>query len=751
MRTILKKHNEIAYKKVMSALETSRMTCVCHPTGTGKSYIAAAVSESFRHVLILAPSDFVLRQQQGVIPWRKDIEYRTYQWLMGNVMDLTAKYDLIVFDEFHRAGAKEWSAAVELLVETQTQAKLLGTSATPIRYLDGERNMADELFDNRIASEMTIAEAWNRNILPTPTYVTGIFKFDRLIQETTDRINRSKNLSDEAKRIRIYRLNNKKLDWDKSVGMANILRRHLPKDLRRAIVFCPHIEELDTMKRETLTWFREAGFKVAGSYVLHSHMNGSEQDAAMRGFESDDGEGVNIIFSVNMLNEGIHVPRVGAVIMLRTTSSRIIFMQQMGRALTTANTERPVVLDMVDNITTTTAIREYADAFERLEKENHEEGQEPRQFKIYDYTLGVRELISKLVPQQEMLSGEERLALVKQFIAEHGHAPRQKKDGIMFTHWRFVCQHMSDREDVLELRRKYGHIPISVEKAIAEIEEYNKRTGRFLSFPTRTDKEAERLSGLWQRLRHYHPEHPTVAAWLKRQKEQEAGKFDEAMKEIRAMAERGEKFTNSNPYLYLHRNHHDNPEFRAFHLAHCQQQRTVRDADTLFTSVEQFCERENRLPLKRDVEMNRDYIYLQNHYADHPRMKALVAKYHRDSKKAMRLEESLKEIDRYYHEHGYLPPVKEPLGTRWAHIKQYYPDHPEVKRMHTTYSYKQSRVAYVIEDVRAWCEEHGELPNKRTNEPLYKLWYVARIRHRDNPEIIDLVKRYGGKRNQMRK
>jgi len=748
---ILKSHNEAAYKKVMTSFETSDRTCVCHPTGTGKSYIVAAVTEHFKKVLILAPNNFVLRQQKSVIPWRKDIEYRTYQWLMGNVTDLTAKYDLIVFDEFHRAGAREWSAAVELLVETQPQAKFLGTSATPIRYLDDERNMADELFDNRIASEMTIAEAWNRNILPTPTYVTGIFKFDQLIQDTTDRINRSKQLSDEAKRERIYRLSNKKLDWEKSIGMGNILRRHLPKDLRRVIVFCSHIEELDSMKSETLTWFREAGFKVVGSYVLHSDMKDSEQAAAMRGFESDNDEGVKIIFSVNMLNEGVHVPRVGAVIMLRTTSSRIIYMQQMGRALTTANTEKPVVLDMVDNITTTTAIREYADEFERLEMEHHEEGHEPRHFKVFDYTLGVQQLISKLMPQQETLGGEERLALVKKFIEEHGHAPRQGQDGIMFTHWRFVCQYMSDREDVLELRRKYGYIPIGVEKAIAEIEEYHKQTGRFLSFPTRTDKWAERLSGLWQRLRRDHPEHPTVAAWLKRQKEQEACKFDEAMKEVRAMAERGEKFTKSNPYLYLHRNHHDNPEFRAFHLAHCKQQRTIKDADTLFSEVEKFCERENRLPLKRDGESNRDYIYLQNHYADHPRMKALMAKYHRDSKSAMRLEESLKEIEQYYQEHGYLPPIKEPLGTRWAHIKQYYPDHPEVKRMHTTYRYKQSCAAYVIEDVKVWCEEHGELPNKRTNEPLYKLWYVARIRHRDNPEVIDLVKRYGGYRNQMRK
>ena len=69
VRTILKKHNEIAYKKVIAALETSDKTCVVHPTGTGKSYIIAAVAESFKMVLVLAPNDFILEQQKKVMAW----------------------------------------------------------------------------------------------------------------------------------------------------------------------------------------------------------------------------------------------------------------------------------------------------------------------------------------------------------------------------------------------------------------------------------------------------------------------------------------------------------------------------------------------------------------------------------------------------------------------------------------------------------------------------------------------------------
>ena len=751
MRTQLYSHNKTAYQKVMKAFETADRTCVVHPTGTGKSYIVAAVSESFKKVLILAPNDFVLDQQKKEIAWHKGVTYRNYQWLIHNVTDITEKYDLIVLDEFHRTGADVWGAAVCLLIESQPQAKVLGTTATPVRYLDKERNMADELFDNHVACTMSIAEAWNRNILPIPTYVTGIFKFDRLIQEASDRINSSKQLSGKAKRTRIYRLNNKRLDWEKSMGMSNILRRHLPKDLRRVIVFCSHIVELEKMQDETLAWFREAGFKVARSYILHSGMKDSEQSEAMRGFENDKDDGVKIIFSVNMLNEGIHVPRVGAVIMLRTTSSRIIYMQQMGRALTAANTEKPVVLDMVDNITTTTAIREYADEFERLEMEQRKEGQEPRHFKVFDYTLGVQQLVNKLVPHRELITPEERLTLVKQFIEEHGHVPRQGKDGIMFAHWRFLCQYMSDREDVLELRRKYGVIPVGINESIADIEVYHERTGRFLSFP-KCEPDAELLSRRWQYLRRNYPEHPTVAAWMKRQQEQETVKFDEAMKEVRAMAERGEKFTKSNTYLYLYHNHRNNPEFMAFHLAHCKQQRVIMDADKLFEEVEKFCERENRLPLKkREKDVYNDYVYLQNHYADHPRMKALMEKYHKDSKSSRLLEDNLKEIEQYYQEHGYLPTVVEQLGRRWSYIKKQYPDHPEVKRMQSTYRYKQTRFPYVIESVKTWCSEHGELPSKATNEQLYNLWRVTRRNHRDNPEVIELIRKYGNKLNQMRK
>lgn len=62
------------------------------------------------------------------------------------------KPDYIVLDEFHRCGAEMWGDGVDRLLSLYPDTPILGLSATAIRYLDNQRNMADELFDGNIAS-----------------------------------------------------------------------------------------------------------------------------------------------------------------------------------------------------------------------------------------------------------------------------------------------------------------------------------------------------------------------------------------------------------------------------------------------------------------------------------------------------------------------------------------------------------------------------------------------------------------------
>ena len=166
----LYKHNEDAYRAVETMLEEKQMAAVIHPTGTGKSMIAFKLVEQHphKHFLWLSPSEYIYKTQlENIDTQFSNIEYMSYSRLMKHEDSIdTLHPDYIILDEFHRCGAAEWGKSVRKLLEAYPKAKRLGLSATNIRYLDNQRNMAEELFEGNIASEMTLGEAIVREILP---------------------------------------------------------------------------------------------------------------------------------------------------------------------------------------------------------------------------------------------------------------------------------------------------------------------------------------------------------------------------------------------------------------------------------------------------------------------------------------------------------------------------------------------------------------------------------------------------------
>lgn len=526
MRIDLKQHNQIAYNKVMRDFETKRVTCVCHPTGTGKSYIVAAVCEHFGNVLILAPSHFVLRQQADILKWHVGVDFFTYPYVMYSGQFITKKYDLIVLDEFHRVGAPEWGHAINELLKAQPQAKVLGTSATPVRHYEA-RNMADDLFDGNIASEMSVAEAWSRGVLPIPTYVTGYFRFEKMVNAATERINEL-DIPEENKRERIFKLSNARLEWDNSMGMSKILQRHLPSDLQRMIVFCDHIDSILAMMGDVKKWMKNAGFEVGGSYFVHCKMNDSEKSHAFSAFSKPVCNGVKIIFAVNMLNEGVHVPNVGAVLMLRTTSSPTIFYQQMGRVLTAANTEKPVVLDMVDNITTTSAIKELKEEYTQLMQNRSDLSNESRKFEVFDYKMSVKQLIEQLTRTRYFYTKDERKAILIPWVKEHGRTPRYGIDMDVYCHWVWLKNFALDDEEVYDIYKNYApksELDARIE-SIAEFYEKNNRMPR----TNKDDKMENRLRNIWLTLIRTCRNHPSVQAIWKRNRDDRKREREEQIK-----------------------------------------------------------------------------------------------------------------------------------------------------------------------------------------------------------------------------
>jgi len=386
-------HNKEAYDKVMAHYNSgAQRACVIHATGTGKAHIGGAVASNFDRVLIVAPNHYVLNQASFTA---KQAQLMTYSYISIQE-DIPRGYDLIWFDEFHRMGAPIWKNGVDRLIEANPTAKILGTTATPERALE-QRNMATEYFEGDIVSKLTLTDAWCNNILQTPTYVIGIVEFDNIKRDYITRINTSKRLEEKIKQQAIAKVNNVARNWQLAGGMTAIFRKYIDKNVRRMVVFAPTVSQVKHIKQSVHNWLIGAGLEHYKTY--HVHYNSRNNNQQFAEFAKDDFCGIKVMIAVDMLNEGVHIPDVDCVLLLRSTISKNVYMQQIGRCFSINNKHKPIVLDMADNLYSANEYNEIYKAKERFCErcsnraiEEHEEDA----FTITDEIKEIRELMSDI-------------------------------------------------------------------------------------------------------------------------------------------------------------------------------------------------------------------------------------------------------------------------------------------------------------------------------------------------------------------
>lgn len=192
------KHNLDAYQSAVAMIENTDKAAVVHPTGTGKSFIAFKLCEDNpdMHICWLSPSEYIFNTQlenlrkcsDGNVP--DNITFFTYAKPMniGKAELMEIRPDYIILDEFHRCGARMWGGGIDVLLGMYPDTPILGLSATAIRYLDDQRNMADGLFDGCVASEMTLGEAIVKGILEPPKYVLSVFSYKNDLEKHERRV-----------------------------------------------------------------------------------------------------------------------------------------------------------------------------------------------------------------------------------------------------------------------------------------------------------------------------------------------------------------------------------------------------------------------------------------------------------------------------------------------------------------------------------------------------------------------------------
>ena len=347
-------HNQEAYDAVCIMLEEQNKACVIHPTGTGKSFIGFRYAEDHKssQILWLAPSTYIYETQME--NWLKaggdeleNISFMTYKKLSllqdEEIAGLAP--DLILADEMHRAGAPYWQGNFRRLLSLQPDAKLLGLTATKIRYLDNQRDMADELFDNMIASEMTLGEAIVRGILPAPKYVTTLYGWQKELGYYEERVSRAQSKATRDAAEELIQALRRALEM--ADGLDDVFAKHMEDKHGKYLVFTPNIEILRECMEKTQEWF---GKVDPNPHVYYLYSLESASTASFQKFKNDnDRDHLRLLYTIDALNEGIHVEEVSGVILFRPTISPIVYKQQIGRALSSSSTQVPVIFDVVNN------------------------------------------------------------------------------------------------------------------------------------------------------------------------------------------------------------------------------------------------------------------------------------------------------------------------------------------------------------------------------------------------------------------
>ena len=312
-------------------------------TGTGKTYLSAFDVQAYKPKKML----FVIHREQiakaamksfkrlfgnsrsmGILSgntkeFECDFIFSTIQTLSKN--DILNKFnkthfDYIIIDEVHKAGADSYKKIIDYF-EPQF---LLGMTATPERT-DGFNIY--ELFDYNIAYEIRLQKALEEDML-CPFHYFGVTEIEVDGELLDDNTSFRKLTSNE----RVKNIIEKAEFYGHSGSRV------------KGLIFCSRNDEAKELSR----MFNDCGYNTLS---LSGDNSQEEREQAIKRLEQESIiNKLDYIFTVDIFNEGVDIPKINQIIMLRPTESSVIFVQQLGRGLR-KNREKEfvVIIDFIGN------------------------------------------------------------------------------------------------------------------------------------------------------------------------------------------------------------------------------------------------------------------------------------------------------------------------------------------------------------------------------------------------------------------
>lgn len=304
-------------------------------TGTGKTVMAAIDYQRLRAQLPRARLLFVAHRQEILSQARKTFAYAVRdpafgeEWLAGqrptrfehvfaSIQSLTANgitqlpprhFDVVILDEFHHAAA----ASYRQFLEHVQPIELLGLTATPERA-DGQSVLG--WFSGRIAAELRLWDAIDQHRL-VPFHYYGVTDGTDL-REVPWRRGRGYEVTALTQVLTADHAYVQRVLQQMHAKVADVSRM-------RALGFCVSVAHAEFLARE----FTAHGVTAA---AVSASTAAEQRAAALRDLANGH---LRVLFAVDLFNEGVDLPAVDTLLLLRPTESGTLFLQQLGRGLRT--------------------------------------------------------------------------------------------------------------------------------------------------------------------------------------------------------------------------------------------------------------------------------------------------------------------------------------------------------------------------------------------------------------------------------
>ncbi|SDZ56741.1 Superfamily II DNA or RNA helicase [Evansella caseinilytica] len=440
---------------------------VISATGTGKTYLSAFDVRRFRPKRML----FIVHREQILTKAKED-----YRKILGGVeedfglfsgtsRDQNTKYlfatiqsisrdnhlcrfekdefDYVLIDEVHKAGAESYKRVMEYF----TPKFMMGMTATPERT-DGFNIY--ELFDYNIAYEIRLQEALEEEML-CPFHYFGVTDFEldgQLIDDTAI-------LSQLVTEERVQHI----IDKVSYYGFSG--------DEVRGLIFCSRKAEAKELSKA----LNEKGFNTAALTG-----NDSQQVREQRVNQLESGS-LDYIVTVDIFNEGIDIPSVNQVIMLRQTQSSIIFIQQLGRGLRKHQTKEFVtIIDFIGNYKNNYLIPTALSGDKSMNKDNTR-----RHTKDTSYIKGVSTVNFEEVAKKQIYKSINDSKLTSLKVLRDAYIELKNKLGRIPKLMDYITYHSIDPNVIINEYNSYYQFLLKIGEELPVLDKYESQVLSMLS------------------------------------------------------------------------------------------------------------------------------------------------------------------------------------------------------------------------------------------------------------------------------